>query len=895
MTVSTELSHEEYVGNGVTTDFDFRFRIFEGKHLIVVVADSDGNEKTLKNGTDYTIVGAGSYHGGKVVLNKPLAQGWKILLERDLPVVQETDLRNQGKFFAEVHEDAFDYLTMLIQKALGTFSLSLRKPTYLSNYYDAKDNRIANLASPKVGTDAANKDYVDNSIKYIDSKTLRVNDKDIPSLPNADDRAGKVLTFDKDGYPIAVAPASGSAIDVINQIKNGDGSLIGVGNGETLKDKLSKIHSVVTPEMFIKDDDVTHNRAFEEMFIFAKDMGVNVEGSGTYILESTDDGIDITVDTDLSKAKIICTTKEDVPQWKQKTRIFSAHQNDKNITSLFHGSNINKGEKSLPILGLSGHITILSEDVVMLRYDGDTPEPQKKAETNQIFSNGMLKYEQYYNFSDNKKVYYKPHMPELNIKIGSIVLDGAFIRSIFSCYRNNTNLSINKISSINVGHAQAYVEQESCSNFSYNNAIYDLDYNPENLGGYALTYKYTTNTRISKVTDIHGWAGTDGNYARDIKAFDCDLLTVGGHFSMSDITIDSCKIRSQCRAQGWGVFEILNSKHILPNGKITKFTIGTRYDYANSWDGIIRVYNLDVVLGDFTTGYMIVSAQEPKNDHHFMGKCPDIYIDGVTINFDNIKSAIGMEIRGIDLGVSRRENLEKYQILPSFHEIRRVKMISQRVFNRIDFRVVYNNRDYSLIENEEFKKISNDNRFYSLNVSDVDIYKAGSSDYDGYFGVHTFGFTENVIMRQDIKIEKSNNCIPVIKSAKDISVKMANMMFNYIAVDGRINKKLESSNEIFIYNSIVYQPEIINPSGYRACIISIFNSKFDWLSKSPFSTLRNEIDFNNNMGSDFVLGKGGVIIIINGCFGRLESIDMTYNERFKKYISENYKDTRYYV
>ncbi|HEK2132912.1 TPA: hypothetical protein SMS53_001176 [Proteus mirabilis] len=150
-------------------------------------------------------------------------------------------------------------------------------------------------------------------------------------------------------------------------------------------------------------------------------------------------------------------------------------------------------------------------------------------------------------------------------------------------------------------------------------------------------------------------------------------------------------------------------------------------------------------------------------------------------------------------------------------------------------------------------------------------------------------------MRQDIKIEKSNNCIPVIKSAKDISIKMANMMFNYIAVDGRINKKLESSNEIFIYNSIVYQPEIINPSGYRACIISIFNSKFDWLSKSPFSTLRNEIDFNNNMGSDFVLGKGGVIIIINGCFGRLESLDMTYNERFKKYISENYKDTRYYV
>lgn len=215
MTVSTELSHEEYVGNGVTTDFGFRFRIFESKHLIVVVADSEGNETTLKNGTDYTIVGAGSYHGGKVVLNKPLAQDWKILLERDLPVVQETDLRNQGKFFAEVHEDAFDYLTMLIQKALGTFSLSLRKPTYLSNYYDAKGNRIANLAPPKFGSDSANKDYVDNSIKNIDGKTLRVKDKPIPALPSAEQRRNKQLGFDNEGYPQLLDPAETGSLGYI--------------------------------------------------------------------------------------------------------------------------------------------------------------------------------------------------------------------------------------------------------------------------------------------------------------------------------------------------------------------------------------------------------------------------------------------------------------------------------------------------------------------------------------------------------------------------------------------------------------------------------------------------------------------------------------------------------
>ncbi|HEK2638762.1 TPA: hypothetical protein SMT48_000248 [Proteus mirabilis] len=246
MTVSTELSHEEYVGNGVTTDFDFRFRIFEGKHLIVVVADSEGNETTLKNGTDYTIVGAGSYHGGKVVLNKPLAQGWKILLERDLPVVQETDLRNQGKFFAEVHEDAFDYLTMLIQKALGTFSLSLRKPTYLSNYYDAKGNRIANLAPPKSGSDSANKDYVDNSIKDIDSKTLRVKDKPINALPNTEQRANKILAFDSVGQPITVLPESGSASDVLIELDKPTGaSMIGMRSNKSIQYEIDSLYKSI--------------------------------------------------------------------------------------------------------------------------------------------------------------------------------------------------------------------------------------------------------------------------------------------------------------------------------------------------------------------------------------------------------------------------------------------------------------------------------------------------------------------------------------------------------------------------------------------------------------------------------------------------------------------------
>ncbi|MGJ7337299.1 hypothetical protein [Morganella morganii] len=235
MTVSTELSHEEYTGNGVTTDFDFRFRIFEAKHLVVSVADQDGTEHILTNGTDYTLRGVGSYRGGKVILKMPLATGWKIGIARDLPAVQETDLRNQGKFFAEVHEDAFDYLTMLIQKSLGFLSLCLRKPSFISDHYDAKSDKISNLGKPVKDSDAVDLGTMKEYVSAKDKRSLRVADKDIPVLPNVVNRANKLLSFDDNGNPVVIVPESGSAADVLAELAKPTGAeLVGIKDGRRL-------------------------------------------------------------------------------------------------------------------------------------------------------------------------------------------------------------------------------------------------------------------------------------------------------------------------------------------------------------------------------------------------------------------------------------------------------------------------------------------------------------------------------------------------------------------------------------------------------------------------------------------------------------------------------------
>ncbi|MFU9474297.1 phage tail fiber protein [Klebsiella pneumoniae] len=223
MTVSTQVSRNEYTGNGATTQYDFTFRILDKSHLLVQTLDTSENIVTLTLGTDYTVTGVNRYNGGKVVLTSALPVGYKISIERSTPVTQESSIRNQGGFFPEIHEDALDKLTMLVQQAYGWWSgLSLRKPSWLANYYDALNNRIRNLRDPSLAQDAATKNYVDGQIvdntnawkavdaiidQKIDSnfrRTIRVPEADVEMVASIEGRRNSLFGWNSSGKPVPI-------------------------------------------------------------------------------------------------------------------------------------------------------------------------------------------------------------------------------------------------------------------------------------------------------------------------------------------------------------------------------------------------------------------------------------------------------------------------------------------------------------------------------------------------------------------------------------------------------------------------------------------------------------------------------------------------------------------
>lgn len=136
-----------YTGNGSTTTYAYAFPIVESSDLIVTRYDTSTIPVpgVLVLNTDYTVTGVGTA-GGNVVLTTALPLNYKLLIQRVVPVVQDTDIRNQGPYFPEIIESSFDYLTLICQQILEQVNRTFVTPEL--------DLQTAPLQLPNIATRA---------------------------------------------------------------------------------------------------------------------------------------------------------------------------------------------------------------------------------------------------------------------------------------------------------------------------------------------------------------------------------------------------------------------------------------------------------------------------------------------------------------------------------------------------------------------------------------------------------------------------------------------------------------------------------------------------------------------------------------------------------------------
>ena len=143
MTISTTTTKNSHTGNASATTFAYNFKILDDDDIEVIKTLADGTTTTLTKSTHYTVAGVGADSGSVTISGTPLAANESVTLNRKMSFTQPTDLQNQGGFFAEVHETAFDRQAMYALQSQEESARSLKLPTVetLDMTLPSKDNR----------------------------------------------------------------------------------------------------------------------------------------------------------------------------------------------------------------------------------------------------------------------------------------------------------------------------------------------------------------------------------------------------------------------------------------------------------------------------------------------------------------------------------------------------------------------------------------------------------------------------------------------------------------------------------------------------------------------------------------------------------------------------------
>lgn len=128
MTLTNTTRFVTYDGNDVTTVFPFSFLIPSGEERVRLMNLSTGEIATLSQPA-YSITGTDDPDGGSVTYNPggvPITSTQKLIIERILPLTQDTDLSTVFNISPSVVEEQMDRIVMMIQQVADDVGRALK-------------------------------------------------------------------------------------------------------------------------------------------------------------------------------------------------------------------------------------------------------------------------------------------------------------------------------------------------------------------------------------------------------------------------------------------------------------------------------------------------------------------------------------------------------------------------------------------------------------------------------------------------------------------------------------------------------------------------------------------------------------------------------------------------
>lgn len=149
MSIASTTSRNDYLGNGAVGSYAYTFIVFLAADLRVTVRSPDGVETQLTLDVDFSVdeEELGIPAGGEIDLIEAgqdwmdgsgnLVTDWVLTIRRVVELKQETDIRNQGPYYPEIHENQMDRHTMADQQQQDELDRTCKNPeTVPSSTFD---------------------------------------------------------------------------------------------------------------------------------------------------------------------------------------------------------------------------------------------------------------------------------------------------------------------------------------------------------------------------------------------------------------------------------------------------------------------------------------------------------------------------------------------------------------------------------------------------------------------------------------------------------------------------------------------------------------------------------------------------------------------------------------